>query len=338
MTLDDAIDELYGADSTRSSPSGRGSSRADARRATRTRRTQLAKLRKPTVFAWALNQLARHERRDVDLLLDAGHRLREAQAGVLRGGGDRVEFERAREIENDALRRLERAAGKLLAERGARRAACCQQISSTLRTAAVSEEGRELLARGRFAAPLESEGFGALAGLAPPTCPRRPAPRKQSATARGEEEAARGEAAACASSSARRVRRTQRADGLAKQSAAAERESGRPSARGGRRSARRTRSRSSPRPELGRAARQVLVALGDAALGVRRPAERHLLVRDADVRMVVLRLGELRDAVDEGDRLRERRQLERPLERAVHLAQSAGALTGAVCGRQKPPG
>ena len=29
-------------------------------------------LRKPTVAAWALNQLARRNRRDVDLLLDAG--------------------------------------------------------------------------------------------------------------------------------------------------------------------------------------------------------------------------------------------------------------------------
>ena len=49
-----------------------------------------------------------------------------------------------------------------------------------MRTAAVSEEGRELLALGRFVAPLESEGFGALAGLAPD--PREaPSPRRKDA-------------------------------------------------------------------------------------------------------------------------------------------------------------
>jgi hypothetical protein len=75
VTLDEATDELYAAD-------------LDAFVADRTRlarelkeggdgeaAAKLAKLKKPTVAAWALNQLARRHRRDVDLLLDAGHRL-----------------------------------------------------------------------------------------------------------------------------------------------------------------------------------------------------------------------------------------------------------------------
>src|SRR3954469_961827 len=136
MTLDDLIDELYGV----------GLDAFVARRTELVRELrqqgakedaeQLAKLRKPTLFAWTLNQLTRTERRDVDLLLDAGHRLREAQADVLRGG-DRAELDRAREIERDALRRLERAASKLL---GGSSSALLPKISSTLRTAAVSEE------------------------------------------------------------------------------------------------------------------------------------------------------------------------------------------------------
>lgn len=164
MTLDDAIDELFGVDLDK----------FVAERARLVKKLKddgekddaalLAKLRKPTVFAWTLNQLARRERRDVDLLLDAGHRLREAQAGLLRDGGDRVEFERAREIEGEALKRLERAAARLL---GGSSSSVLHQVSSTLRTAAVSEEGRELLATGRFTVPLESEGFGSLEGLVP---------------------------------------------------------------------------------------------------------------------------------------------------------------------------
>jgi hypothetical protein len=222
MTLDDAIDELYGAALDAFVPLRSKLVRDLRAQGDTDEAERLAKLRKPTVFAWALNQLARHERRDVDLLLDAGHRLREAQAGVLRGA-DRAEFERARQSEKDALRRLERAAGKLLAEeRGSVSGGLLQQISSTLRTAAVSEQGRELLARGRFVAPLESEGFGALAGLAPDVTPA-PAPRKQSATAEAKKKLR--EAKQRLRELEREAREAdQRAEALSKQSAAAERE------------------------------------------------------------------------------------------------------------------
>jgi hypothetical protein len=222
MTLDEAIDELYGANLEAFVPLRSKLVRELRAQGDTDEAEQLAKVRKPTVFAWALNQLARHERRDVDLLLDAGHRLREAQAGVLRGA-DRVEFERAREIERDALRRLERAAGKLLIqERGSAASGLLQQISSTLRTAAVSEEGRELLARGRFVAPLESEGFGALAALAPDV-PVVPAPRRQSTTAEAKKKLR--EAKQRLRELERAAREAEeRAAKLAKESEAAERE------------------------------------------------------------------------------------------------------------------
>jgi hypothetical protein len=222
MTFDDAIDELYGAGLDAFVPLRSKLVRELRAQGDKDESEQLAKLRKPTVFAWALNQLARHERRDVDLLLDAGHRLREAQAGVLRGA-DKAEFERARQSEKDALRRLERAAAKVLTEeRGSASSALLQQISSTLRTAAVSEEGRELLARGRFVAPLESEGFGALAGLAPDVPPAS-APRRQSATAEAKKKLR--EAKQRLQELERAAREADdRVEKLAKQSAAAERE------------------------------------------------------------------------------------------------------------------
>jgi hypothetical protein len=182
VTLDDAIDELYGADLDAFVAERAKLVRQLKDEGAKDDAERLAKLRKPTVFAWTLNQLARRERRDVDLLLDAGHRLREAQADVLHGG-DRVEFERAREIERDALRRLQRAAARLL---GGSSSTLLPKISSTLRTAAVTEEGRELLARGRFVAPLEAEGFDALAGLAPAG---PPTPRRGKSTAETQREA-----------------------------------------------------------------------------------------------------------------------------------------------------
>jgi hypothetical protein len=125
---------------------------------------QLAKLRKPSVAAWALNQLTRQNRRDVDLLLDAGHRLREAQAGIL-SGAERETFEQARKAEHDALSRLTAEAEELLRTRGSASATSLNQIEESLRAAAVSPEGRELLARGRFTQPLQMQGFDLVAGL-----------------------------------------------------------------------------------------------------------------------------------------------------------------------------
>src|SRR4051812_2928004 len=98
MDLDEALDALYAATPEEFVP----------------KRAELAKqlkaggrpedaaavvaARKPPLAAWALNQLSRRNRREVDLLLDAGHRLREAQAAVL-GGANRDVFERARSDE-----------------------------------------------------------------------------------------------------------------------------------------------------------------------------------------------------------------------------------------------
>jgi hypothetical protein len=174
VTLDEAVDLVYGADldafvaerarvarELRDAGDGAGSE-------------QVVKLKKPTVAAWALNQLTRRKRRDVDLLLDAGHRLRQAQEGVV-GGADRASFEKAQKTQRDALRRLTQEASQLV---GGASPAVRSQISATLRAAAVSEEGRELLARGRFTVPLEAEGFDVFAALPPSSGAR---PRKRAA-------------------------------------------------------------------------------------------------------------------------------------------------------------
>jgi hypothetical protein len=138
----------------------------------------LTKVRKPTVAAWALNRLARDQRRDVDLLLDSGHRLRQAQAGVLRGDA-REAFEQAKRTERETIARLVGGAEQLLAERGGVSAAILAQITASLHAAAVSERGRELLAAGQFTEPITLEGFDAVVGLAPPPS-KRPAKQKPS--------------------------------------------------------------------------------------------------------------------------------------------------------------
>jgi hypothetical protein len=182
VTLDEALDELYGAP-------------LDEFVAERKRLAQklggeegkeLTKLKKPNVAAWVLNQIARRERRDVDLLLDAGHRLRQAQAGVLRGG-EKESFEDARRKEADVVKRLTKAAERLLRDaRGTASASALAQINESLRAAAITEEGREVLARGRFVEPLRATGFDAFAGIDVPK-PKSPARTKAKAESTADE-------------------------------------------------------------------------------------------------------------------------------------------------------
>jgi hypothetical protein len=180
--LEQAVDQLYGAELADFVELRKQLAKELRDAGNAAEAEALAKLRKPSVAAWTLNQLARRERRDVDLLLDAGHRLREAQAGVLQGS-DKASFEQSRKTERDALQRLMREAERLLSGQGKASANVLNQVRESLRTAAISTTGRELLARGRFTEPSRAEGFdivSELAGDAPrPRPASRPAPDRQ---------------------------------------------------------------------------------------------------------------------------------------------------------------
>lgn len=213
MDLDEALNELYDAapeefvaERKRLAKHLKDAGRADDA-------DRLSKLRKPTVAAWALNRLARDQRRDVDLLLDSGHRLRQAQAGVLRGDA-REAFERAQRTEREAIARLAREAEQILAERGGASAAVLEQIAASLHAAAVSENGRSLLAAGQFTQPLTVEGFDALAGLAPP-----PGKRAKSSPKRSRAEETK-QARADLAEARKRLREAERAAGEAHRRAA----------------------------------------------------------------------------------------------------------------------
>jgi hypothetical protein len=168
VTLEEALDELYGvplenfvAERNRLAKELGGDEG-----------NELAKLRKPNVAAWALNQLARQSRRDVDLLLDAGHRMR--QAGVQKDA-----FEQARAKEANALRRLTKAAEGLgISDQTA------AKVNAALRAAAVTEQGRELLALGRFVDLPTASGFEAYEGLELPKRPKMQAAAKPAARPR----------------------------------------------------------------------------------------------------------------------------------------------------------
>jgi hypothetical protein len=195
LDLETAIDELYALDpddfTARRNDLAK-QLRAEGRRAAA---EQVKELRKPSLAAWAVNQLTRRNRREVDLLLDAGHRARDAQRGLLEGE-DRGGLEQALETERKTLQALHGAARELMRERGSEPApALLQKVSQTLRAAAVNDEGREALARGRLSRELDPAGFDVFAGTVPRPAQRRkraePSRRSSAAEARKELTAAR---------------------------------------------------------------------------------------------------------------------------------------------------
>ena len=126
-------------------------------------------LRKPTVAVWLVNQLAREREMDVKRLLKAGEALGKAQASA-KG------FAEARSDEQHALGRLASAAR----EAGVGPQAADRAIQ-TLRAASLTDEGRDLLKRGRLTEELEPPGFEALVGMPATKRPKakpKPPPRK----------------------------------------------------------------------------------------------------------------------------------------------------------------
>lgn len=134
---------------------------------------RVKKLAKPSVSAWAVNQLARNEGARVRALIAAGERLRVAQARLL-DRGSAYALQEASGAVRRAVSDLVRPARAILEVGGhAATDAALDRVVETLRAAAVDEEARELLERGRLTRDVDATGFGPL--------PATPAPGGQPA-------------------------------------------------------------------------------------------------------------------------------------------------------------
>jgi hypothetical protein len=148
-------------------------------------------LPKPTLPVWTINQLMRLDRGGIRALLDAGDELRAAQ-GQLLGGEDARDAARAATAhERQAVERLIERARAILADTGRpATAAVLERIGTTLRAAAVTDEGRVLLETGRLTAELEPPGFDAFAaGDAPSRLHKKPARGRDELAERREQRA-----------------------------------------------------------------------------------------------------------------------------------------------------
>jgi hypothetical protein len=120
----------------------------------------LRKLRKPSVAAWHVDQLARSHAPLVQALVDAGAGVRQAQQRALagaRGGGDELRSASAahRSAVDALVDALPSDASPSTAER----------VRSTLMSASLDESAVDDLVAGRLVDEVEASGFGDLAGL-----------------------------------------------------------------------------------------------------------------------------------------------------------------------------
>ena len=163
---------------------------------------QVKGLRRPTVAAWALNQLVRNRRKDVEALLAAGEELREAQEQLV-GGGDRSAFQRAAAKERELVAKLARDAASLAAEAGVGSSQGLEEkLISTLHAAALDEETAAELGAGRVLRERQAvAGFGGGFDVAP--APSKPVPKRAKQAKPPKEDAAKKERAAAAEAKAR---------------------------------------------------------------------------------------------------------------------------------------
>ena len=122
-------------------------------------------LKKPSTVAWTANRLAREQPKQIDALLQAAERLRDAQQRALGGEASAEEVSDASVSEREAVRALLASARSALGTRAA--PPVLERLSQTLRAASIDESGRALLKRGRLTEELKAAGFGPLEAVAP---------------------------------------------------------------------------------------------------------------------------------------------------------------------------
>jgi hypothetical protein len=153
---------------------------------------RVGKLKKPTLPAWAINNLPRAEVRRV---LEAGRRLRDAQEAALRGEPP-AGLKGAAAAEREAVRRAAEKAASGLGSKAT--AANLERVRGSLHAAASDAEVREAIEAGRLDRDHEPVGLGPLGapGGHRPRRTRAPSGKELREARQAERHAARHVAAA----------------------------------------------------------------------------------------------------------------------------------------------
>lgn len=119
--------------------------------------------RKPTVPAWAVDQLPRRDPTAVEALIDAATSLRDLQRRAASGGA--ASLRDASVAFRRHVRELRELAEEIIADSGAPVGSHLDDVERTLTAAAADPDQHDTLRRGVFQRPLAPIGFGAAEGL-----------------------------------------------------------------------------------------------------------------------------------------------------------------------------
>jgi hypothetical protein len=155
-------------------------------------------MRKPSLAAWAVNQLVRTQRRAVAALFDAGDALARAQSELLAGRGDPSALREAGKRERASVAKLLEAARGLLSSEGHELSpAMLERVSETLHAAALDEHARAEVEHGCLHTELRHIGLGAdqaVPGRASRrSSPEKPRPSRKAAAGDAERRSAQAE-------------------------------------------------------------------------------------------------------------------------------------------------
>ena len=158
MTGGDATEELYGVDPNEFVAARNDLAKRLRKEGNRELAAEVAKLRRRRPAAWAVNQLARRHRDEVEELVRLGEALRAAQDEALSGAGPERPSERGAGPERPS----ERGGGpERPSERGGAAGAHAAEVTATLEAASLDTDAAAAVLEGRLSVELHPpSGFG----------------------------------------------------------------------------------------------------------------------------------------------------------------------------------
>lgn len=182
------LDEFTGARNARAKELADGGDKAAA--------AEVRALKKPSVPAWAVDQVARAHPKELEELFDAGEQLRDAQKKLMRSG-DSAPVREAQTAERKAVKVLVDRGRTILAEAGyTPTESTLERVADTFYATTVDDEGREHVRKGTLVKELKRAGFGDVGGLTAVPAIRETAKKQEKRSAQLEKESAKLKAAA----------------------------------------------------------------------------------------------------------------------------------------------
>ncbi len=152
---------------------------------------EVSSLRKPTVAAWALNQLVRRRPSHLQRFLEVADRLRRMQHQAMGSGLSSGDMRATISTYRESLEDLSRQATAILQQSGSSAAAHIAEVTASLQAAAVDDEARRQLHEGTVTRPFAAPGLAVLTpGLTAPAAEPSPGDSEPAASQSRQEEGA----------------------------------------------------------------------------------------------------------------------------------------------------